>query len=291
MKHNKTKTKRILFILVVLTFFVFPLFSLATMQYRTMEQIPGTPGAGINADWCVYLSYIYKFGLWSVGIATLLMIIIGGFMYTTSAGNNTSMEKAKGVITDAIAGLLLALASWLLLNTINPDLLRCSIPARLPVSAIPIPALAPTTGVGSPFPMAGPGETSIATCKPATNCTSCNNCSQVTGIACKEYPCYLNSLLLAKLQTVSSSPPWRITEPWPPTVLHMSTCHSNGTCADINLLSNSTPANVKALSDALKAAGFTSFTYESNNCAPIRAVGVKCGQYATMTSPSFHVNN
>lgn len=283
MKHKKTKTKNTLLALLALAVFAFPLFSLA-MTYTPMEAIPGS---GSTSDWCVYVSYIYKFGLWAVGIAALLMISIGGFMYTTSAGNNASMEKAKGVITDAIAGLLLALTSWLLLNTINPDLLKCSLPATMQVSTIPVPAAPPT---GGPSISMGPIDTSIASCKPATNCTSCKNCSPVTGITCKESPCYLNSLLLARLQAVGKNPAWRITEPWPPTVYHVSTCHSNGTCADINLLST-TPADIKALSDNLKAAGFTSFTYESNNCGPIRAVGVKCGQYATMTSPSFHVNN
>jgi hypothetical protein len=98
--------------------------------------------------------------------------------------------------------------------------------------------------------------------------------------------------LAARLQKVNSPVPWRVTEPWPPTVNHSSTCHTNGTCVDINLTNGSKdPADVKKLSDALIKAGFSSFTYESNDCAPYDAVGVKCGRYPTMTSPSFHVNN
>jgi hypothetical protein len=48
--------------------------------------------------------------------------MVGGYMYITSAGNSASTGKAKETITDAIIGLLLALTSWLLLYTINPDL-------------------------------------------------------------------------------------------------------------------------------------------------------------------------
>ncbi len=47
------------------------------------------------------------FWLGAAGICAMLMIIIGGFMYSTSAGNNASMEKAKSVIADALIGLLL----------------------------------------------------------------------------------------------------------------------------------------------------------------------------------------
>jgi hypothetical protein len=289
MKPRKIKIKSALLPLLILIVLAFPFLSLA-MQYTPMEEVPGL---GRTSDWCVYLSYIYKFGLWVVGIAALLMISIGGFMYISSAGNNASMEKAKGVITDAVIGLVMTLTAWLVLNTINPALVNCSIPQTLRVQAIPVPAAPPgAPAVGTGIPM-GPSITSIADCHPATNCTNCNNCSQVTGIACKESPCYLNSLLLARLQTVSQSTAWRITEPWPPTVFHSSSCHANGTCADINLMPGVpvNPANVKALSDALKAAGLTSFTYESNDCGPIRAVGVTCNYYPTMTSPSFHVNN
>jgi hypothetical protein len=98
MKHKKTKTKNALLLLTVLVVLAFPLLSLA-MQYAPMEQIPGSTSTG-TTGWCTYLSYIYRFGLWAVGIAALLMISIGGFMYISSAGNNASMEKAKGVISE-----------------------------------------------------------------------------------------------------------------------------------------------------------------------------------------------
>ncbi|KKP79587.1 MAG: hypothetical protein UR78_C0011G0001, partial [Candidatus Moranbacteria bacterium GW2011_GWF2_35_39] len=49
---------------------------------------------------------------------------IGGYMYLTSAGNTAQTGKAKGVIFDAIAGLALALVSYVLLWTINPDLVK-----------------------------------------------------------------------------------------------------------------------------------------------------------------------
>ncbi len=100
----------------------FPTISLAaSYAYTPMEAIPGF---GSPTDFPSYVIAIYKFGLWTIGISALLMILLGGFMYLTSAGNASQTGKAKGVITDAIIGLVLALTSWLLLYTINPDLVN-----------------------------------------------------------------------------------------------------------------------------------------------------------------------
>jgi hypothetical protein len=137
--------------------------------YIPMEQIPGQPdsclndttGAPVNlnangtcpagsrdtraTDFYTYVGYLYKFGIAAVGIAALFMIIVGGFMYITSAGNNAKMESAKGVITDAIVGLILALSAYLILYTINPELVNIRPIKSLPVSPITGAANTPIT--------------------------------------------------------------------------------------------------------------------------------------------------
>ncbi len=93
--------------------------------YTLLEKIPGFEGVSTNLP--EYINAIYKFGLWTIGIAALLMITLGGFMYITSAGNSSSTGKAKKFITDAIAGLILAFIAYLLLKTLNPDLLEMNL--------------------------------------------------------------------------------------------------------------------------------------------------------------------
>ncbi len=119
MKFTKTK---IIFLLLLFINLI-PVFCLA-QTYKPMEGIPGfiTPGQDVNFP--DYLMAIYKFGLWAIGISAVFMIMIGGYMYLTSAGNNAQTGKAKGIITDAIAGVILALVSYLLLYTINPELVQ-----------------------------------------------------------------------------------------------------------------------------------------------------------------------
>lgn len=104
--------------------FLFPFLSHAQYTYTPMEPIPGFSGAN---DFPAFIVAIYKFGIWTVGIAALLMITIGGFMYLTSAGNTSKMDTAKGVIKDALIGLIIAFAAYLILYVINPDLVKVQI--------------------------------------------------------------------------------------------------------------------------------------------------------------------
>jgi len=104
--------------------FLFPFLSHAQYTYTPMEPVPGFSGAN---DFPAFIVAIYKFGIWTVGIAALLMITIGGFMYLTSAGNTSKMDTAKGVIKDALIGLIIAFAAYLILYVINPDLVKVQI--------------------------------------------------------------------------------------------------------------------------------------------------------------------
>ncbi|PIP28143.1 MAG: hypothetical protein COX29_02775 [Candidatus Moranbacteria bacterium CG23_combo_of_CG06-09_8_20_14_all_35_22] len=115
------KTKIKIFFLALLFLNLIPAFCLAADTYVPMEKIPGFEDP---ADFPTYLMNIYKFGLGAIGVSAMFMIMIGGYMYLTSAGNTAQTGKAKGVIFDAIAGLILALVSYVLLWTINPDLVK-----------------------------------------------------------------------------------------------------------------------------------------------------------------------
>jgi hypothetical protein len=133
-----------------LSFFLIPAITWAAtaagpFDYVPLEKIPGSDAATSSVtDFYTYLQAVYKFGIWAVGIAALLMITVGGYMYITSAGNNTSMEKAKGVITDAIVGLILALAAYLILYVINPDLTKIQkLPNSSAIGGTTAPAASP----------------------------------------------------------------------------------------------------------------------------------------------------
>jgi hypothetical protein len=121
-------------------------------NYTLLEQLPGSDntvqtGGRLN----LYLQDIYKFAFWTVGIAVVFMLTIGGFMYLTSAGNTSRMESAKTVIFDAILGLVLALVAWLFLYVINPDLVNINLPgvSVTPAVTTPAPGATPAAGTGN----------------------------------------------------------------------------------------------------------------------------------------------
>ena len=95
-----------------------------TATYTLLEQsLPNIPATSNNMG--KYLEGIFNL---AIGIATalaVLMIVIGGFKYITSEGVSYTTE-AKKQITDALIGLILVLASWIILNTINTDLVNFS---------------------------------------------------------------------------------------------------------------------------------------------------------------------
>ncbi|MBU4480794.1 hypothetical protein KKH59_00575, partial [Patescibacteria group bacterium] len=80
--------------------------------------------------------YLYEWGIAFGGLAAFIALLIAGFMYLTSVGDPQKMADARGRIIWALAGLVLLLAAWLVLNTINPDLTALS-PLNLNPEGIP----------------------------------------------------------------------------------------------------------------------------------------------------------
>jgi len=72
-----------------------------------------------------YLKFIFPLAIGLAALLALVMITIGGIEYIFSAVPGVKSEGLKR-IQEAIWGLLLALAAYLILYTINPDLINLS---------------------------------------------------------------------------------------------------------------------------------------------------------------------
>ncbi len=69
-----------------------------------------------------YIKYIFNFAVVICGFVAFGVLVMGGVRYVASAGNPSTMSDANGQMLAGIMGLVIILGSWLILNTINPQL-------------------------------------------------------------------------------------------------------------------------------------------------------------------------
>lgn len=89
-------------------------------------QVPvGQPGADgyVNSDLLAkYISAVYNYGLGIGGVLATVMLMVSGIIWLTSAGDSGKIGNAKKLMIGSIVGMGLLYGAFLLLNTINPDL-------------------------------------------------------------------------------------------------------------------------------------------------------------------------
>src|SRR3989344_8754039 len=121
-------------------FFMLPFLSIfflpsakteAATNYVPLAPIPGLttrPSADFvgplpEVTLASYLRNLYTFGIGAAVALAIIVIMFGGIEYITS-GSGDGKSGGKERIQSAILGLLLALGSYIILKTINPDLLN-----------------------------------------------------------------------------------------------------------------------------------------------------------------------
>ncbi|MCU0680144.1 MAG: pilin [Planctomycetes bacterium] len=79
-----------------------------------------------------YIKNIYNYAIMIAGILAVIVIMIGGVFWLASAGNASNIEKGKDFIGGGVVGLLLALGSYMILGTVNTELVAPSKFAVIP---------------------------------------------------------------------------------------------------------------------------------------------------------------
>lgn len=75
-----------------------------------------------------YIQVIYTYAISAAGIIAVLVIIVSGIQWTASAGNSSVISSAKSRIVNSLVGLLIAVGSYVILNTLNPYLINFRLP-------------------------------------------------------------------------------------------------------------------------------------------------------------------
>jgi hypothetical protein len=102
------------------------------------SDIPGFPkcerqpdGVPTN-DFVGYMLQAYQFGIGIVGIIAVGMIVYGGILIAWNTESIDKRGKGREMITSALTGIVVLFGSYLILNTINPELVKFNLAANLP---------------------------------------------------------------------------------------------------------------------------------------------------------------
>lgn len=202
----------------------------------------------------------FNYAIIFVGLSVFIMILYAGFLWMTSAANPGNISTAKKMISNAILGAILLLSSYVILYTINPELVGGRFDIQgieiVPFIPDPVPPPPPTGGNidACQSCTAYPGRTT-STYQRTLRCVGAyENLTQGTGIGLNNsgvtcpYGVSEMRLRLANLKnrTDNAGVSWLISEGFPPTVNHSSSQHSNGQAVDI-VLTPAIPAQSSAV--------------------------------------------
>jgi hypothetical protein len=134
------KTFQKIFLGLLLVIFLSILVGGFCLAQRKLETIyPAVPGVQTPMTTKTalpdYLRYVFTFAIIISGLVAFGAMIYGGFLYLTSAGDPSKLSNAKDQVIASFLGLIIILSSFLILNTINPQLVLPTEPLLEPASA------------------------------------------------------------------------------------------------------------------------------------------------------------
>jgi len=97
----------------------------AEVNFKPQITLPGSDfekGVTTTPSIAKYVQGIYNYAIGIVGILAAVVLMWGGVVWLTSGGSAERVNSAKSWIGAALSGLVLVLTSYLILSTINPDL-------------------------------------------------------------------------------------------------------------------------------------------------------------------------
>ena len=134
----KTRKTKFLFFFLLLFFFLGAILVFAQKPLEVVyPQLPGvlTPTTTKTAlpD---YVRYIFQLSLFIGAMLTFGSLLYGGVRFLTSAGSPAAKKDAQSQISAGILGLIILVSAYIILNTINPQLVgwQVSLPGKAPTA-------------------------------------------------------------------------------------------------------------------------------------------------------------
>ena len=127
--------KKIYFVIFIFLFLL-SAFAFGAGTEIGYPSVPSATAPTSNTTFPEYAKYLVNLGLIISGIVAFGVLVRAGFLYLTSAGNLDQIEQAKRKIVAGLLGLIIILGSYLILYTINPELVEWGLKTRKPEQGI-----------------------------------------------------------------------------------------------------------------------------------------------------------
>ena len=241
--------KSVLLIVIICT--ILSSFMLSPITVFAAQDVAKTPMGLIS----VLIWWAFRLA----GILAFVMIVYAGFQYLVSGGNTAQQKDAQERIMNAIIGLVLLFAFYIILYTINPDILSGSFGATIS------PSDGPTAGETQEEikPQQNGDFVLIGTRATLDNYGSIPLSSELS----KYNGVYIDKATADKLVILAAEQNlgnWAVTEACTEisngkcitTIVHESTCHSLGTCVDVGYGSAPVESVQTSFINAANQAGF-----------------------------------
>lgn len=203
---------------------------------------------------------IFKYSLRIIGILAFGAIVWGGVLWTVSSGNPSKIGEAKSWITGAILGIILLVGAYVILYTINSNLVQLKEPNLQAV---------PSGGTSSSLPVP-PTLPPLAPDQLAAQLYGSNNITSASNGSCG----YVDPTTGA---TISASPRESLSDAasGQPLLVCSRGCTSTSGCA---------PQNIQLNSNMLQA------TYEIAQVYPVTITSLTGGSHSGPDDPHYQGN-
>ena len=120
----------LIFVLNCFLFFLFAPFSFA-QEGRGLEieypEISGLKPETVETGLPEYVKYVFNFAIFGIGFILFGALVYAGILYLTSTGQPAKLQEAKERLSSAFLGVIILVSSYLILTTINPQLVKFEI--------------------------------------------------------------------------------------------------------------------------------------------------------------------
>lgn len=106
----------------LLALLILPAIALA-QEFTSLTNLPGVADASGADSLPTFFNNLYKLCIGAAAVIAVIQIMRAGMYFMFNKGSVAHNEKAKGLISNAILGLLLVLSPTIIFGIINPDIL------------------------------------------------------------------------------------------------------------------------------------------------------------------------